>query len=190
MRRIARAGLLSLVLVSALAALPGSAFGAGFVKHQMQYWTWFGPRSWTAYESAYGITINNPRGNATIDYGGSSIFCDGTPTRHFAKQRTFFRTGGGLKLRSIRLSKVSRIRRDGGTYIQGFHYSGKTGRSGATGEIVMEYSSYDGQYCYQSTVNKAAETRIYRSTIGTLRRIWNSTGYFGPGLPPADDTLV
>ena len=189
MRRIARAGLLSIVLASALVALPANAFGAAFVKHQMKYWTWFGPRGWTAYESAYGITIDNPRGNATIDYGGSSIFCDGTPSQHFAKQRSLFRNGG-LKLRNTRLSKVSRIRVDSGTYMQGFHYSGRTGRSGVTGEIVMEYSSYDGQYCYQSTVNKAAETRIYRTTIGTLRRIWNTTAYFGPGLPPADDTLV
>jgi hypothetical protein len=189
MRRIARAGLLSIVLALTGAALPGSALGAGFVKHQMQYWTWFGPRSWTASESAYGITITNPKSNAVIDYGGSSVLCDGTPTQHFANQRRFFRNGG-LKLRNIKLTKVSRIRRDGSTFMQGFHYSGKTGRSGVTGEIVMEYSAYDATYCYQSTVNKGAETKIYRSTIGTLRRIWNSTAYFGPGLPPADDTLV
>jgi hypothetical protein len=159
-------------------AVPGN-----FVKHEEQYWTWYGPRSWAAGSGPYGIDIGDPQGTASIDYGGSSIFCDGTPDQHFAAQRASLKNGG-IALKHLKLRKISRVKQSGNTFFNTLQFSGKSGRTALQGEIEMQYASIDGQYCYQSTLAKTALADGYGDRIKVLRAIWNNTFYYGPGLTP------
>ncbi len=154
-----------------------------FVKHQETNWTWFGPRSFVAVASAYGITIIGPeKDGTTIDYGGSSIFCDGNPQQHFANQRNSFANTPGLK--QVRLRQVSNIRQNGGTFSQTMKWSGRAGGVPVGGSLGMQYSSYDGTYCYQATLYKGAiDNRRFPKSLNTLDAIWDRTFYSGPGLP-------
>lgn len=154
---------------------------AGFVKHSGPNWVWFGPRSWDAVYSAYGITIFGSDGSS-IDYGGSSILCDGAPPQHFAGQRRSFANNPGLK--QVRLRKVSNVRRNGGTYSQTMKFTARANGTPIGGTLGFQYASYDGTYCYAAALYKAAvDDRDFRQSMQTVEAVWDRTAYSGPGLP-------
>jgi hypothetical protein len=175
MRRLA----LPLALLLSLAAA-GQASGAASVTHHEQYWSWAGPKSWFATSDAFGIAISDPRGTMGIDYGGSSIFCDGQPDQHFANARQQIASNPSLKRFEI---KKSRFQQSSGTFFNTFGFSARDDGKSVKGEIKLAYSSYDGQYCYSSGLTKAAPAKGYGKSIRLLRQITNSVAYSGPGLP-------
>ncbi len=157
---------------------------SNFVKHQESpYWTWFGPRSWVGVYSAYGITITAPANQGSaIDYGGSSILCDGNPQQHFAGRRLAFANTPGLK--RVRLRRISKVKQRGGTFSQTLRWSGRANGIDLGGTLGMQYASYDGTYCYQATLYKGAvDNRDFRDSMKTLEAVWRNTFYSGPGLP-------
>ncbi|MCB0867001.1 MAG: hypothetical protein KDB58_14935 [Solirubrobacterales bacterium] len=160
----------------AQAAVPGN-----FVKHAEPNWVWFGPANYFAASGAYGITISGPgRIAPTIDYGGSSIFCDGTPDQHFAAQRRAF----AANLQRAKFRKVSKVKSSGGTYSQSMKFSGRANGTRITGELGFQYSSYDGQYCYSASLYKGVkDDKRAGKSLRLLKDIWHRTYYSGPGLP-------
>ncbi len=173
--------LLALVVSLALAVPAQAAAQRGFVKHEEKYWTWFGPPTWSAGSGPYGIAISDPRGTMGIDYGGASIFCDGSPAQHFAAARAGFRANSGM--RNLRIRR-NRFAQGNGTFFNSFEFRGRSGGRNIRGEIKFAYSFYDATYCFASGLTKAAPARGYRDSIRLLRQVTNSLAYFGPGLPP------
>lgn len=177
--------MLSLVAGALMAVGGGVALagGNGFVKHSGPNWVWFGPKSWDAVYSTYGITIFAPANDGSaIDYGGSSTLCDGVPKKHFAGQRRSFSNNPGLK--QVRLRKVSDIKRTGGTYTQTMKFTARANGTNIGGTLGFQYASYDGTYCYSAALYKAAvDDRDFKGSMRTVESVWDKTAYSGPGLP-------
>ena len=175
---------LLLPALAVLAVFAGTASGAGnlpgnFVKHEGQYWSWFGPPDWIAAYGAYGITISSPAGDDVIDYGGSSVFCDGTPEQHFSTARRNLKSQ--ISLKKVRFRNVSRIKQSGGAFIQTFDWSAKSRNKGILGEFELQYAPVDAQYCFASTLSKYAPEKGFGKAIKIMRAVWNNTFYYGTG---------
>lgn len=187
-----RAATVALFVALAVGLTAGSAeaAGNGFVKHSGPNWVWFGPRSWDAVYSPYGITIVAPqRDGSSIDYGGSSTLNDGTPAQHFANARARFANLPGL--RRVQFRGVSRIRTNrpfsqGGTATQTMKFSARANGTKIGGELGFQYALYvfDPQYAYQAQLYKGAiDDRDFKSAMRTIDDVWSRTAYNGPGLP-------
>lgn len=169
----------------ALAATASAADRSGpvpsnFVKHEGQYWTWYGPADWGASYGAYGITITSPGGNDVVDYGGSSIFCDGTPEQHFKTARRQLKSQ--IALDKVRFRNVSSVKQKSGAAVQTFDWSAQTRNGkGILGEFELQYAPVDAQYCYGSTLAKYGPEKGFSKTIKILRAVWNNTFYYGTG---------
>jgi len=162
--------------------------GNGFVRHAGPNWVWFGPRSWDAAYSAYGLTIFG-NGGSTIDYGGSSTINDGNPAQHFKAARQRFKNLPGLS--RVKFRKVSRIKTNrpfnqGGTASQTMKFSARANGKKIGGELGYQYAIYvpDPLYAYQAQLYKATiDDRDFKAAMRTVNAVWSGAAYSGPGLP-------
>ena len=190
----------SAALIALVAAVPSSASpadaaarGGGFVKHSGPNWVWFGPRSWDAAYGAYGIQIFGSDGSS-IDYGGATTLCAGTPAKWFDGRRRAFASLPGLS--KVKFRKISRIRTNrpfnqGGTAAQTMKFSARANGKKIGGELGFQYALYiyDQTYCYQAQLYKAAiDDRDFKQAMKTVNAVWDRTAYSGPGLPINPDT--
>lgn len=176
-----------------IAAASGEAAGQaragnGFVRHAGPNWVWFGPRSWDAAYGAYGISILG-NGGSSIDYGGSSTLCNGTPEQWFKQRRRAFASNPGLS--RVEFRNVSRIRTNrpfnqGGTASQTMKFSARANGQRIGGELGFQYAVYlpDPTYCYQAQLFKGTiDDGNFKQAMRTVNDVWSSTAYSGPGLP-------
>ena len=153
---------------------------SNFVKHDGQYWTWYGPADWGASYGAYGITITSPGGDDVVDYGASSVVCDGTPEQHFTSARRQVKSQ--IALQKVRFQNVSRVKEKGGATVQTFDFSAQTRRGkGILGEIELGYAPDGAGGCIGSTLAKYGPEKGSNKTIKILRAVWNNTFYHGTG---------
>lgn len=162
--------------------------GNGFVRHSGPNWVWFGPRSWDAAYGTYGITILGT-GGSTVDYGGSSTLCNGTPAQWFDQRRRAFASNPALS--QVKFRKISRIRTNrpfnqGGTAAQTMKFSARANGQKIGGELGFQYALYvfDQSYCYQAQLFKGTkDDRDFKNAMKTVNAVWDGTAYSGPGLP-------
>ena len=187
----ALAALIALVAVASASASESAATaraGGNFVKHSGPNWVWFGPRSWEAAYGTYGLSIFGDDGES-VDYGGSTTLCAGTPAKWFDGRRRAFASLPGLS--QVKFRKISRIRTNrpfnrGGTASQTMKFSARANGKKIGGELGFQYALYvfDQQYCYQAQLYKAAiDDRDFKQSMKTVNEVWDRTAYSGPGLP-------
>jgi len=169
-------------------AVAAGASAAGFVKHSGPNWVWFGPGNWDAAYGAYGLTIFGT-GGSSIDYGGSSTLCNGSPEQWFKQRRRAFAANPSLS--QVRFKKISKIRTNrpfnkGGTAAQTMDFTARANGTKIGGELGFQYALYiyDQSYCYQTQLFKGTkDDRDFKSAMKTVDAVWDRTAYSGPGLP-------
>lgn len=157
--------------------------------HDSPYWTWFGPRNWSAATGAYGITLLGPQ-RRYLDYGFSTVLCasatslTGTVNNFFAAKRASFRSTAGLRRLKVKSGAIQQLPAAsyGPNYFrQTLTFTGRKGKSSLRGELVFDYGVNDPMYCYSRNQARTAPANGYRTSIRQLRSMQNALAYFGPG---------
>lgn len=168
----------------------------GSIKHQnSQWWSWFGPRSWTSVDSTNGISITSGNQRLFLDYGANPVLCSAgdsvtaSVNAHFAGRTREFRQMLRQSWRRLRIDR-SRIRQlpesqYGPLYFrQRLTLAGRTNGRAYGGEVVIDYSLANGpEYCFSRTQARAAPAANLRRSLRQLRSVQASIAYFAPGVP-------
>jgi len=169
-------------VAAAVAAVP-----AGFVQHTTTYWTWFGPRGWTAVTGAYGISVTSPAGMATWDYGASSTLCarasswPASASRYFAQRRAQLKAGA--RATAFRFTSITGVQTIGTrSYRQILYFDATVRGKVLRGRVQFVYSDNGGGYCYQSSDARVSVKSIFARTLPTLNGMAAFTYYRGPGV--------
>lgn len=161
----------------------------GSVAHRSRYWTWFGPRSWSAATGPYGITIFGPN-KRMLDYGFSTTVCANGNTmsqsvnNYFSAKRSELRRSG---LRNLRLNARTIKRMPAGSYganyfRQNVTFKGKSGRKNVRGEVTFDYQLNNNVYCFVRNQSRTVPAGRNSGTfLRQLRTIQSKLAYFGPG---------
>lgn len=191
LRRLVAAGALALALsVPALPAAaqapppPAAEGGNGVIRHSGPNWVWFGPRSWTASYSAYGITISGGNG-ATLDQGFSSILCapgatwPASVTNYFGRKRAELRDNG------FTLLSASQITRPPGTGVNYRRQTIQWRRANLRGQFVFDYdfSAFVSgvNYCFARNLGLYSNRTSWTALRPVLLQVNASLAYSGPG---------
>jgi hypothetical protein len=181
---------LLLRVVLALALATGAAFAAqapaSAVRHSGPNWVWFGPATWEAVYSTYGITITGGNG-AVLDYGFSTTICSAGATwtdsvnRYFAGRRAAMRQAGW----TFRASRITHPGGTPGTYRRQVLQANHPGRTAKRGVITFDYdftTNTDGvNYCYQRSIARYSNAGRWRNLGPRLLETQRSLAYSGPG---------
>ncbi len=182
------------VLTGAAAAPAAPAERAGFVKHSGPNWVWFGPKSWVASYGVYGINVTSANGRTGLDLGFSSIACapgqtwDESVANYFAGQRQALRNSGAT------ITAASAIVPPSGMavlYRRQVLSIATGGKNALKGKVVLDYdytTTVDGfNYCYQRSIGLTAPKKRWAADKKTLKRVWDSLAYSGPGAYEDDE---
>lgn len=165
------------------------ALPSGSVPHRSQYWTWFGPRNWTAATGAYGITIYGPK-KRVVDYGFSSTMCAngysvGESVRnYFAGKRAELKRSAGkrYKFKTGRIVQLPAGSYGANYFRQGISFAGRSGRTKVRGEVIYDYRVDGGYYCFQRGQSRTVPAgKKWKTYLKQLRSIQSKLAYFGPG---------
>lgn len=198
--RIALGAVASLAMVTtaatpALAAAPApapaaavtpAAVPAGFVRHEMRHWTWYGPGNWIAAEGANDLYVVSPTGTSFLHYGASAAPC-ASPAAFFAYVRRGYMNAAtaNLDLYSFGLTKARYVSVGAITTLRPYYYrqtstfdGQRPGGKVIRGELVIDYFYAGAGACGERMQVRSAPAQGIVASLATLRKV--QTYIFGP----------
>ena len=183
---LAVAGLMMVTSLTGANAVP-----KGSVKHEEKYWTWFGPRSWSAAESTNDIWIASRTGRNYLRYSAGGMICANPgvwndPASFFNAMRQSYRSSArqeafGLYSKTIRRARYTRvgpIRAVGENHVrQTAQFRGVRRGNVIRGEMVLDFFAVNGA-CGNRQQVRAAPSQGFRQVRRTLRQVQRAI--FGP----------
>lgn len=194
----AAAGTVSTTAAAQQATAPILAVSApnppsNFRRHEMQHWTWYGPKNWVAAEGANDLYISSPTGTQYLHYGASAAPCIYPPNYSDVSGFFSFVRNGYLStaaqnfglyshgLRSSRFTSIGAVKQMSPTYVrQTSRFTGKSGGTAIKGEMVLDFFVVDAAsgVCGERQQVRSAPTKGYANSVRLLRKV--QTFIFGP----------
>lgn len=169
------------------AQVEAAAVPAGFVRHTLRNWVWYGPKAWVAAGGANDLYVFSPTGTVFMHYGASAAPCV-SPAAYFASVRRghILAAKSNLDLYSYGLTgarflAVGPIKPIGGPYYyrQTSTFEGKRpGGKVIKGEMVLDFFYAGAGACGERMQVRSAPAQGNAAALANLRKIQSLV--FGP----------